>query len=48
MWGLSLELPGLGLSFYDKISVSKFELGLGLRGYGLDYITGDQLLTSEI
>ena len=38
MWGLDLELPGLGLGFYDKVSVSKFEPGLG--GYGLDYITG--------
>jgi len=40
--GLSLELPGLGLGFYDKVSVtvSKFEPGLGLGGYGLDYITG--------
>ena len=43
MWGLGLELPGLGLGFYGKVSVSvsKFEpgLGLGLGGYGLDYIT---------
>jgi len=34
---------GLGLGFYGKVSVSvsKFEpgLGLGLEGYGLDYIT---------
>jgi len=29
---LGLELPGLGL-------VWKFEPGLGLGGYGLDYIT---------
>jgi len=44
MWGLGLELPGLGLGlgFYDKISVSvsKFEPGLRVGGYGLDYITG--------
>jgi len=33
MWGL--ELPDLGL-------VSKFEPGLGLGGYGLDYITGER------
>jgi len=32
--GLGFELPGLGL-------VSKFEPGLGLGGYGLDYITGN-------
>jgi len=39
---LGLELPGLGLGFYDKISVSvsKFEPGLRVGGYGLDYITG--------
>jgi len=37
--GPGLELPGLGLDFYDKVSVSKFEPGLGLRGYDLDYIT---------
>ena len=38
---LGLELPGLGLGlgFYGKVSVSKFEPGLGLGGYGLDYIT---------
>jgi len=44
MSGLDLELPGLGLGFYGKVSVlvSKFEtgLGVGLGGYGLDYITG--------
>jgi len=38
---LGLELPGLGLGlgFHDKVSVSKFEPGLGFGGYGLDYIT---------
>ena len=36
MWGLGLELPGLGL-------VSKSEPGLGLGGYGLDYITNDDI-----
>jgi len=36
---LGLELPGLGLGFNDKFSVSKFQPGLGLGGYGLDYIT---------
>jgi len=32
MWGLGLELPGLGLDlgFYGKVSVSKFEPGVGL------------------
>ena len=40
MWGLGLELPGLGLGFHGKVSVSKFEPGLGLGGYGLDYIIG--------
>jgi len=39
MWGLGLELPDLGLG-YGKVSVSTFEPGLGLGGYGLDYITG--------
>jgi len=39
MWGLGLELPGLGLGFYGKVSFSKFEPGLGLGGYRLDYIT---------
>jgi len=34
--GRGLELPGL--VFYDKVSVSKFEPGLG--GYGLDYTIG--------
>ena len=44
---LGLELPGLGFSlglgFYDSLGlglVSKFKTGLGLGGYGLDYITG--------
>ena len=39
MWGLGLglELPGLG--FYDKVSVSSRNWGVGLGGYGLDYIT---------
>jgi len=41
---LGLELPGLGLGFYDKVSVSKFEPGLGLGGYGLDYITGYKII----
>jgi len=36
MWGLGLELSGLG--FYGKVSVSKFQPGLG--GYGFDYISG--------
>ena len=43
IWGIGfgLELPGLGLGFYDSLGlVSKFEPGLGLAGYGLDYITG--------
>jgi len=26
MWGLGLELPGLGLDFYDKVSVSSRNL----------------------
>jgi len=39
MWGLDVELPGLGLGFYGKVSVSKFGPGLGLGGYGLDYST---------
>jgi len=26
MWGLGLELPGLGLCFYDKVSVSSRNL----------------------
>jgi len=26
MWGLGLELPGLGLGFYDKVSVSSRNL----------------------
>jgi len=30
MWGLGLERPDLGLGFYGKVSVSKFETGLGL------------------
>jgi len=29
----------LGLGFYSKVSVSKFEPGFGLGGYGLDYST---------
>jgi len=37
---LGIELPGLGLRFYGKGPVSTFEPGLGLGGYGLDYITG--------
>ena len=37
MWGLEL----LGLGFYDSLGlVSKFEPGLGLGDYGLDYIIG--------
>ena len=45
MWGLSLELPVLGLGFFGKVSVSKFALGLG--GYGLDYITGRNIANAK-
>jgi len=33
------EVQSLGLGFCDNVSVSKFESGFGLGGYGLDYAT---------
>ena len=30
MWGFGLERPDLGLGFYGKVSVQKFETGLDL------------------
>jgi len=41
---LGLELSSLGLGFYGKVSVLKFQPGLGLGGYGLGYITGTNLI----
>jgi len=56
MWGLEsrsrTSRSRSGLGFYDKVSVSsrnsKFEPGLGLGGYGLDYITASQAMTQQM
>jgi len=37
--GLEFQVSSLGLRIFDEVSVSQFQPGLGLEGYGLDYIT---------
>jgi len=36
------RMSSLSLGIFDEVSVSKFQPGLGLKGYGLDYITDRQ------
>jgi len=35
----NFEFSILGLGSFDEVSVSKLYPGLGLEGYGLDYVT---------
>jgi len=37
--GLEFQVSYVGLRIFDEVSVSKFWRCLGLKGYGLDYIT---------